>query len=482
MPFPIEIEAFYRKWEHRWNADHPDSHLEKKFIEEVFCPSLSGAELINLEPQFPFKDDKDRARRIDFVLHINGKKLAIELDGIGKFLRNGGKMDPIAFNDHIMRQNSLTNPNTKYVDDLLRFTYDHVTKESVNSRQVLRTRVEQHKKNILPHDEIKNRMLKENEDFKKEILQLLLVQKSDNDDIIKLIKELKEQSTLNNNPKPPDPDNSKNKLLVAGLVLLIITTVVVFFWKNRTTEPLPLEIIHNPITQQVDIGFQALSGAFISDNRFVVSTGNLLREMSTDWSTSTLQQQKTLPSAEAILSCTADYVTGCQYAGLNTGYLHSCSDSLQLAPLGNHIIAMALPESMNKLLISMKHSGVLTLDKSTLKILDTIYTQSEINAIDFLPDSQQYVLGDKDGYVIFLSLSREVIRKVKVSSEPIRSLCKGRIIGEVFVGDNNGNLFSVADVPQKLDPFNGAIIALRLSSSNAIEVLCQSGFLYRKEL
>ncbi|MBK9249375.1 MAG: hypothetical protein IPM69_14990 [Ignavibacteria bacterium] len=252
--------------------------------------------------------------------------------------------------------------------------------------------------------------------------------------------------------------------------------------ENQTSNQVQVIRTHTNVAQKVEIGFQVLSGAFISDNRFVISTGNILREMSTDWSTATIQQQKIIQSAEAILSCTIDGTTGCQYAGLNTGYIHSCSDSLQLAPVKNHIIAMASPESMNNLLISIKHSGVLSLDKSTLKILDTIYTQSEINAIDFLPESQQYVLGDKDGYVILVSITQEIIRKLRVSNHPIRSICKGRTSTEVFVGDNNGNLFSVTDVPQKLEPFNGAIIALRLSSTNSIEVLCQSGFLYRKEL
>lgn len=477
MPLPIEIDAFYRKWEHRWQKDHDKSFLEKKFIEDVFCFAVPIGELVNLEPQFHFKDDNGGNRYIDFVFHVNGRKLAIELDGITKLKRVDGSIDRQRFNDLLSRQNSLL----PQVDSLVRFSFDHLEHHTRKTRQIFIDSVKLLQDNSLTPSEIAERMRIDNETFKNEILQILN-KEAKNEEIKDLIKELKEQSAHVSNQPPPPPPQVTIKQMIIGFALLALIITVVFFWKNRSTTALPVERIQIPTSQSVNIGFQVLSGAFISDNRFVVSTGNLLREMSTDWSISTIQQQKTLQSAEAILSCTADYVTGCQYAGLNTGYLHSCTDSLQLAPVKNHIIAMALPESMNKLLISIKHSGVFTLDKSTLKVLDTVYTQSEINAIDFLPESQQYVLGDKDGYVIFLSLSREVIRKVKVSSEPIRSLCRGRSSAEVFVGDNNGNLFTVTDAPQKMfDPFNGSIIALRLSGSNTIEVLCQSGQIYRKE-
>ncbi|MBK9249374.1 MAG: hypothetical protein IPM69_14985 [Ignavibacteria bacterium] len=226
MPLPIEIDAFYRKWEHRWQHGHENSFLEKKFIEEVFCFALHIGEIENLEPQYRFIDDLGGNRFIDFVLHVNGKKLAIELDGITKLKNEDGAIDPERFNDFLIRQNSLL----KNVDDLVRYSHSHIVLLTTETRSGFRQRVELHKKNRLSPNDIAERIQIDNENFRIEVRQQLN-QKPTNEDIKQIINELLKQFINNSNTN--QHKLIRNKRFTVGVLILVITVLSIFLWKIK---------------------------------------------------------------------------------------------------------------------------------------------------------------------------------------------------------------------------------------------------------
>jgi hypothetical protein len=241
MTLPTEIELYYKKWEHLWDASHEHSYLERNFVENVFCPSLSTAELVNLVPQFPFKDQTGKNRRIDFVLHIDEKKLAIELDGFGKLRDERGGVSRKEFDDFLFRQNSLL----EYVDDFMRFTYEHIINEAENTQKILAKRVERHKKNEITPQEVKEIIRLENEKLKHEIV-LYSKESEPNKEVIKIDLGVSSINTLNYNEVTKQSYKSKeiphtiinnrskkryNKVILFACIVLSVLAAI--YWVNN---------------------------------------------------------------------------------------------------------------------------------------------------------------------------------------------------------------------------------------------------------
>ena len=78
----MKLEDYFKKYPH---CRRPESKEDKtfgnySFITEIFYPTWGERGLDKLENEFHFKDAEGNRRRIDFVLHGDNGKYAIEVD------------------------------------------------------------------------------------------------------------------------------------------------------------------------------------------------------------------------------------------------------------------------------------------------------------------------------------------------------------------------------------------------------------------
>lgn len=206
MDIPSEIEQYYAQWKHIWDSAHEYAFLERSFVENVFCPALTIAELANLKPQFKFKDLDGKNRRMDFVMLIDGKKLAIEVDGLEKLKDERGNLNRKEFDDFLFRQNSIL----EYVDDFIRFSHSHIFDEPQKTQQILAQRVEKHRKNEVTREEVIEIIQQENEKLKNEIV---LYQNGNNNptEIVKVDRDIVDNSKVHNVDVQPNTKKQKEK-------------------------------------------------------------------------------------------------------------------------------------------------------------------------------------------------------------------------------------------------------------------------------
>jgi len=90
----------------------PDQYLEKKFVKNILAPILSDYGMTQVTPQQPI--GKFFA---DFTIEFSGSKLALEVDGFGKF------KDRDSLDQFLDRQNCIVSEGWR----ILRYTYSQIT-------------------------------------------------------------------------------------------------------------------------------------------------------------------------------------------------------------------------------------------------------------------------------------------------------------------------------------------------------------------
>lgn len=110
------------------------AYLEKEFLENVFYPEYGSRGLSYLEYQEKVYDGHNRRNYyIDFAIHIDGKKYAIEIDGYNYH----GKMSAKDFD----RQEERTNEITRQGYELIRFSFNKIKNKPMEARRELRRRI-----------------------------------------------------------------------------------------------------------------------------------------------------------------------------------------------------------------------------------------------------------------------------------------------------------------------------------------------------
>lgn len=109
MCINMSISSEWQEWINK-NSHlmiHP-ANYEVLFVEKILSqiPELKAC---HLQTQFPFKDQDNRSRRIDFMVldESKGIRLAIEIDGLSKIQSYDNAIDYSSWGDLLKRQNAL---------------------------------------------------------------------------------------------------------------------------------------------------------------------------------------------------------------------------------------------------------------------------------------------------------------------------------------------------------------------------------------
>lgn len=93
---------------------------EQLFVRDFLFPLFGEKNIKYVVPQYPFIDSEGKARRIDFGIIYNGKKIALEVNG--ETYHAEGIIPGEAFDDNLNRQNEILNAGWF----LLRFSYSQL--------------------------------------------------------------------------------------------------------------------------------------------------------------------------------------------------------------------------------------------------------------------------------------------------------------------------------------------------------------------
>ena len=93
---------------------------ETLFVRDFLFPLFGERHIRHVVPQYPFIDSEGRARRIDFGIVYNGRKIALEVNG--ETYHAEGIIPHENFNDNLNRQNEILNAGWF----LLRFSYSQL--------------------------------------------------------------------------------------------------------------------------------------------------------------------------------------------------------------------------------------------------------------------------------------------------------------------------------------------------------------------
>ncbi len=126
------ITEYYRR--HPRLISEKSAYLEKEFLENVFYPEFGDAGLEYLIYQKKIYDsNRRRSYYIDFVINIDGKKYAIELDGYNYH----GKLSAKEFE----KQEERTNEIIRQGYELIRFSFNKIKNKPNEVRRELRQRI-----------------------------------------------------------------------------------------------------------------------------------------------------------------------------------------------------------------------------------------------------------------------------------------------------------------------------------------------------
>ncbi|WP_129039619.1 hypothetical protein [Proteus hauseri] len=105
----MSISSEWQEWINKNShlMTHP-ANYEVLFVEKILSQILE-LKACHLQAQFPFKDQDNRSRRIDFMVldESKGIRLAIEVDGLSKIQSHNNAIDYYSFGDLLKRQNAL---------------------------------------------------------------------------------------------------------------------------------------------------------------------------------------------------------------------------------------------------------------------------------------------------------------------------------------------------------------------------------------
>jgi superfamily II DNA or RNA helicase len=110
----MSLEQYFEKFGAKISQDS-----ERLFVTEFLWPLL-GDKLMDVEPQYLFIDSTGRSRRIDFAIHSDREKIAIEING--ETYHAEGVVANEVFDDNLFRQNEILRKGYK----LLRFSYNQL--------------------------------------------------------------------------------------------------------------------------------------------------------------------------------------------------------------------------------------------------------------------------------------------------------------------------------------------------------------------
>lgn len=128
----MNLTEYYRR--HPRLLNEPSAYLEKEFIENVFYPEFGNNGLSYLEYQKGITDSIHRRHYyIDFVIQLEDKKYAIELDGYNYH----AKLSPKEFE----KQEERTNEITRRGYELIRFSFYKIKNNPSAVRRELRQRI-----------------------------------------------------------------------------------------------------------------------------------------------------------------------------------------------------------------------------------------------------------------------------------------------------------------------------------------------------
>ncbi len=128
----MSLAEYYRRYPRL--VSEKSAYLEKQFLETVFYPEFGDVGLQYLEYQKRIYDEAYmRNYYIDFVIVVNDKKYAIELDGYNYH----GKLTAKEFE----KQEERTNEITRQGFELIRFSFNKVKKNPNAVRRELRYRI-----------------------------------------------------------------------------------------------------------------------------------------------------------------------------------------------------------------------------------------------------------------------------------------------------------------------------------------------------
>ena len=105
MTIPIEWQAWIAKNKHL--MAHPCNY-EVGFVQSILA-TIQELSPDDVQAQFPFKDQLNGNRRIDFMIlnEAKGLRLAIEIDGLAKVQPDKEVFNYASWNDMLTRQNAL---------------------------------------------------------------------------------------------------------------------------------------------------------------------------------------------------------------------------------------------------------------------------------------------------------------------------------------------------------------------------------------
>lgn len=128
----MTITEYYRR--HPRLVSEKSAYLEKEFLDNVFYPEFGDAGLGYLNYQKKIYDSsRRRSYYIDFVVNVNGKQYAIELDGYNYH----GKLSAREFE----KQEERTNEIIRQGYELIRFSFNKVKNRPDEVRRELRQRI-----------------------------------------------------------------------------------------------------------------------------------------------------------------------------------------------------------------------------------------------------------------------------------------------------------------------------------------------------
>lgn len=135
----MSITEYYRR--HPRLISEKSAYLEKEFLENVFYPEFGDAGLEYLTYQKKIYDSNHRrSYYIDFVVNVDGRRFAIELDGYNYH----GKLSAKEFE----KQEERTNEIIRQGYELIRFSFNKIKNKPSEVRRELRQRIN------IPRDEV----------------------------------------------------------------------------------------------------------------------------------------------------------------------------------------------------------------------------------------------------------------------------------------------------------------------------------------
>ena len=129
----MSITEYYRR--HPRLISEKSAYLEKEFLENVFYPEFGDAGLEYLTYQKKIYDSSHRrSYYIDFVVNVDGRRFAIELDGYNYH----GKLSAKEFE----KQEERTNEIIRQGYELIRFSFNKIENKPNEVRRELRQRID----------------------------------------------------------------------------------------------------------------------------------------------------------------------------------------------------------------------------------------------------------------------------------------------------------------------------------------------------